>query len=78
MILRIQNIISSTSFEKLAKNGKKNEGFFEIAFRKSNQDKVKFFNKGKKNDWRKYLNENEIRILLKINLNYEMKELGYI
>ena len=73
---KIQNIISSTSFENLEKM-EKETGFFEVADIENNQNKIKFFNKGKQNDWRKYLNENEIEYISS-KFNYEMKELGYI
>jgi len=73
---KIQNIISSTSFEKMQKM-ENDEGFFEMPFKKSDQDKVKFFNKGKKNDWRKYLDKNESDII-ENKFEKEMKELGYI
>ena len=73
---KTQNIISSTSFENLEKM-EKEIGFFEVADIKNNQNKIKFFNKGKQNDWRKYLNENEIEYISS-KFNYEMKELGYI
>ena len=73
---KIQNIISSTSFENLEKM-EKEIGFFEVADIENNQNKIKFFNKGKQNDWRKYLNENEIEYISS-KFNYEMKELGYI
>ena len=74
--LKTQNIISSTSFENLEKM-EKEIGFFEVADIENNQNKIKFFNKGKQNDWRKYLNENEIEYISS-KFNYEMKELGYI
>lgn len=73
---KTQNIISSTSFENLEKM-EKETGFFEVADIENNQNKIKFFNKGKQNDWRKYLNENEIEYISS-KFNYEMKELGYI
>ena len=73
---KTQNIISSTSFENLEKM-EKEIGFFEVPDIENNQNKIKFFNKGKKNDWRKYLNENEIEYISS-KFNYEMKELGYI
>ena len=73
---KIQNIISSTSFEKMQKM-ENDEGFFEMPFKESDQDKVKFFNKGKKNDWRKYLDKNESDII-ENKFEKEMKELGYI
>ena len=53
------------------------EGFFEMPFKESDQDKVKFFNKGRKNDWRKYLDKNESDII-ENKFEKEMKELGYI
>ena len=43
---KIQNIISSTSFENLEKM-EKEIGFFEVADIENNQNKIKFFNKGK-------------------------------
>ena len=73
---KIQNIISSTSFERMQKM-ENDEGFFEMPFKESDQDKVKFFNKGKKNDWRKYLDKNESDII-ENKFEKEMKELGYI
>ena len=73
---KTQNIISSTSFENLEKM-EKEIGFFEVADIGNNKNKIKFFNKGKQNDWRKYLNENEIEYISS-KFNYEMKELGYI
>ena len=73
---KIQNIISSTSFERMQKM-ENDEGFFEMPFKESDQDKVKFFNKGRKNDWRKYLDKNESDII-ENKFEKEMKELGYI
>ena len=73
---KIQNIISSTSFERMQKM-ENDEGFFEMPFKESDQDKVKFFNKGRKNDWRKYLDKNKSDII-ENKFEKEMKELGYI
>ena len=43
----------------------------------NDQNKVKFFNKGRKNDWRKYLDKNESDNI-ENKFEKEMKELGYI
>ncbi len=68
---KIQNIIKTTSFEKLKKMEEK-EGFVEAS-----NPNIKFFNLGPKNNWKNTLNEKLIYIIEK-NFNKEMKELGYI
>ena len=73
---KIQNIINSTSFERMQRM-EDDEGFFEMPFKDNDQNKVKFFNKGRKNDWRKYLDKNESDNI-ENKFEKEMKELGYI
>ena len=73
---KIQNIINSTSFERMQRM-EDDEGFFEMPSKDNDQNKVKFFNKGRKNDWRKYLNKNESDNI-ENKFEKEMKELGYI
>lgn len=73
---KIQNIINSTSFERMQRM-EDDEGFFEMPSKDNDQNKVKFFNKGRKNDWRKYLDKNESDNI-ENKFEKEMKELGYI
>ena len=74
--IKIKNIISTTSFEKMKK--KENEkGFDEAAQAKNNNDKINFFFLGKENKWEKYLNENDTKYIID-KMGDEMKELGYI
>ena len=53
------------------------KGLFKENARGLNTKKVKFFNLGPKNNWKKYLNND---IIEKINSKFknEMKELGYL
>ena len=68
---KIQNILKTTSFEKL-KNMEEKEGFEEAS-----NPNIKFFNLGPKNNWKDVLNKNLIHSIEK-NFNKEMKELRYI
>ena len=68
---KIQNILKTTSFEKLKKIEEK-EGFEEAS-----NSTIKFFNLGPNNDWKNVLSKNLIDSIEK-NFNKEMKELGYI
>jgi len=68
---KIQNILKTTSFEKLKKMEEK-EGFEEAS-----NSTIKFFNLGPSNDWKNVLGKNLIDNIEK-NFNKEMKELGYI
>ena len=68
---KIQNILKTTSFEKLKKMEEK-EGFEEA----SNLN-IKFFNLGPKNNWKDVLNKNLSHSIEK-NFNKEMKDLRYI
>lgn len=68
---KIQNILKTTSFERLRKIEEK-EGFEEAS-----NTNIKFFNLGPKNNWKNVLNEKLIHNIEK-NFNKEMKELRYI
>ncbi len=68
---KIQNILKSTSFEKL-KAMEEKEGFEEA----SSSD-VKFFNLGPKNNWKNTIDKKLIYIIEK-NFSKEMEEIGYI
>lgn len=73
---KIQNIVNSTSFENMQKM-ENEEGFFEAPSEENDQNKIKFFYKGNKNNWENYLSKNEVEYILN-KLGNEMKELGYI
>ena len=68
---KIQNILKSTSFEKL-KAMEEKEGFEEAA-----SSEVKFFNLGPKNNWKNTIDKKLIYIIEK-NFSKEMEEIGYI
>ena len=68
---KIQNILKTTSFEKLKKMEEK-EGFEEAS-----NPNIKFFNLGPNNNWKNVLDKNLINNIEK-NFNEEMKELRYI
>ena len=53
------------------------KGYFSENARGHNENKVKFFNLGPKNDWKKLLN-NEIIEKINLKFNKEMKDLGYL
>ena len=73
---KIINTVNTCSFEALKKK-EEEEGFDEaVSSRKKNQ-KVKFFNLGKKNDWKNLLDMG-IEIKIRETFGTEMKELGYI
>ena len=68
---KIQNILKSTSFEKL-KAMEEKERFEEAA-----SSEVKFFNLGPKNNWKNTIDKKLIYIIEK-NFSKEMEEIGYI
>ena len=72
---KIQNIISTTSFNNLQKM--ENEGLFEENMLGKNNEKIKFFNRGPANDWKKELDKKTQQDIEKI-FNKEMTELGYL
>tara|TARA_B100000965_G_scaffold388702_1_gene393522 strand:- start:326 stop:1174 length:849 start_codon:yes stop_codon:yes gene_type:complete len=71
----ISRAIETTSFEYMQKL--EDKGYFSENARGYNKNKVKFFNLGQKNDWKKLLN-NEIIEKIDLKFNKEMKELGYL
>ena len=73
---KITNVINSCSFDVLSDKEKK-EGFEEAATHKKTGKKLKFFNLGKKNNWKTLLDP-EIEKKIKKVFMQEMKELGYI
>ena len=73
---KIANSVDSCSFDSLVKK-EKEEGFLEAKVHKESGKKIRFFNLGKKNNWKNLLNP---KIEKKIRKAFEkqMKELGYI
>ena len=73
---KIDNALSSTSFENLSQIEKK-KGFQESATSSKTLKKIKFFNLGKKNDWKILLDK---KIIKKIESRFknEMTDLGYL
>ena len=73
---KIINTINSCRFDVLS-NKEKKEGFMESVVHKESGKKMKFFNLGKKNDWKNLLDP-KIEEQIRFKFNKEMKELGYI
>ena len=79
---KIKKTIEVTSFDKL-KNLENQFGFPEAANLKNEKGEeiknmsVKFFNKGKSNDWKKLLDKN-IASEIELKFNSELKELKYL
>lgn len=73
---KITNVINSCSFDVLSDKEKK-EGFKEAATHKKSGEKLKFFNLGKKNNWKNLLDP-EIEKKTREVFLQEMKELEYI
>ena len=73
---KIDNVIKSTSFEKLSQMESK-QGFYESVTSPQSKNKIKFFNLGKKNNWKKLL---DVKMIKKIDSKFEkeMKELQYL
>jgi len=72
---KIINTIDSCRFDVLS-NKEKNEGFIESVDHKVSGKKLKFFNLGKKNNWKNLLDP-KIEEQIRFKFNKEMKELGY-
>ncbi len=72
---KINKAIETTSFKYM--QNLETKGFFAENARGQNNKKVKFFNLGPKNDWKKNL-DNEIIEKLNFKFKNEMKELGYL
>ena len=73
---KFENTLKTTEFEKM-QNLEVKEGFKEAKEDKQTGEKIKFFNMGVKNDWKKILAK-EIRENLEKELENEMKELNYL
>ena len=73
---KINSSLTSTSFENLSQIETK-EGFHESATSSKTMKKIKFFNLGKKNNWKNLLDK---KIVKKIESRFknEMSELGYL
>ena len=73
---KIDNSLNSTSFENLNQMEKK-EGFHESASSEKTGKKIKFFNLGKNNNWKKLLDK---KVAQKIETHFknEMSNLGYL
>ena len=72
---KILNAIKTSSFENMKNLEEK--GLFNESVSTKNDEKVKFFNLGPKNDWKIYLN-NEIIEEINLKFKNEMEELGYL
>jgi len=72
---KINKAIETTSFKYM--QNLEDKGYFLENARSHNENKVKFFNLGPKNDWKKLLN-NEIIEQINLKFNKEMKELKYL
>ncbi len=73
---KFNNCLKSTSFDNMQKL-EDSETFKEAKTNSITGKKIKFFNLGAKNDWKKIL-DLEITKNLEKELNNEMKELGYL
>ena len=75
-MLKIDNILKTTTFEKM-KSLEAQKGFFEAVSHKETGKKKPFFNLGPNNNWQNLLSD-EIRDKIENAFFNEMKELGYI
>ena len=73
---KIKNCINSCKFEKLKKLENK-IGFNEAPIKKGSNERLKFFNLGKENNWKNILSKKIIDEIEK-EFKIEMKELGYL
>ena len=72
---KIKNSVSSTFFDKL-KNEEKKNGFIEAVSSKKNKEKIPFFYLGPDNDWKKILDKGQQSEFTDI-FEEDLKELGY-
>ena len=72
---KIKNSVSSTFFDKL-KNEEKKNGFIEAVSSKKNKEKIPFFYLGPDNDWKKILDKGQQSEFTDI-FKEDLKELGY-
>ena len=73
---KINSSLTSTSFKNLSQMENK-EGFHESATSSKTMKKIKFFNLGKKNNWKSLLDK-EIAKKIENRFKNEMSELGYL
>ena len=73
---KIDNVIQSTTFEKM-KDMEKKEGFIESKINLKTGKKIPFFNLGSKNIWKNNLDD-EIRNKIENSFKNEMTELDYL
>ena len=73
---KIKNILLSTDFNILKSNEEK-FGFEESILSKKNNEKIKFFNLGKDNNWKQLLDSVTEKKIVK-SFKFEMEELNYI
>ena len=73
---KIINSIKNCEFDKLKKLEDK-QGFSEAPYKKNSKIPIKFFNLGKKNDWKNIL-ETEITKEIELKFKKDMEELGYL
>ena len=73
---KIRKCLNSTSFEILS-NMEKKQGFIESTVSYKTKKKVKFFNLGKQNNWKKLL-DSETIIKIDNAFKNEMRELKYL
>ena len=73
---KIKKVIESTDF-KVLQEKERNFGFDESILSNKDNKKIKFFNLGAQNDWRKLLNP-EIEKKIRTTFDSCMRELGYI
>ena len=73
---KFENTLKTTEFKKM-QNLESKESFAEAKVDRQTGEKIKFFNMGVKNDWKKLL-DNKIKENLEKELGDEMKELNYL
>ena len=73
---KFNNALKTTSFDNMQKLEEK-ETFVEVKENPITDEKIKFFNLGVKNDWKKLL-DIKIKDNLEKQLEDEMKELNYL
>ena len=73
---KFKNVIETTDFKRMQKL-EKEKGFAEAKVHPKTGEKIRFFNLGPKNDWKKNLDK-KIKEKIEKNFKKEMKELGYL
>ena len=73
---KIENVLTTTTFNNLSKM-EDQDGFDEAIISETTKKKVKFFNLGKKNDWKNLLHP-KMEKKITTTFHKDMKDLGYI